>query len=71
MVLSIGLLIYRLIRGSSGKDEHLLAWIFVFTTLYISYMLAILQIGRVMYLYHYFVPLTFALINQRANIQGI
>jgi len=34
----------------------------VFTTLYACYMLAISQLGRVMYLYHYFPPLLFSFI---------
>lgn len=36
--------------------------IFIFTSLYLSYMIAILKINRVMYLYHYFIPLLFSLI---------
>lgn len=31
--------------------------LFTFTGLYIAYMIAVGQIGRVMYLYHYFIPL--------------
>src|SRR5690606_8769706 len=38
-------------------------WIFAFTTLYVAYMVAILQIERVMYMYHYMVPLIFGAIN--------
>ena len=34
----------------------------VFTTMYVCYMIAISQLGRVMYLYHYFLPLLFSFI---------
>ncbi|HID42919.1 MAG TPA: phospholipid carrier-dependent glycosyltransferase, partial [Archaeoglobaceae archaeon] len=37
-------------------------WILIFTTLYVSYMVAVMQIERVMYLYHYFIPLIFGII---------
>ncbi len=34
----------------------------VFLALYAGYMIAISRLGRVMYLYHYFLPLTFSYI---------
>lgn len=36
--------------------------LFVFLGLYVSYMVAVAQLGRVMYLYHYFLPLLFSFI---------
>lgn len=63
VLLSVSLLIGRFVYNAPVKDESLFWWITVFSTLYVSYMIAIIQIDRVMYLYHYFIPLMFALIN--------
>jgi dolichyl-phosphate-mannose-protein mannosyltransferase len=63
VILSVGLLISRFVYGNKEKDAPLFLWISAFTTLYICYMVAILQIDRVMYLYHYLVPLVFGAIN--------
>lgn len=63
IVFSIGLMMSKFVYGQKEKDTALFYWICTFTTLYLSYMIAILQIERVMYLYHYLVPLVFALIN--------
>ena len=63
IVLSAGLIISRYVYQNPVKDSALFYWILAFTGLYISYMIAILQIERVMYLYHYLVPLVFGLIN--------
>jgi dolichyl-phosphate-mannose-protein mannosyltransferase len=63
IILSVGLIIGRYVYNSPIKDEKLFYWICAFTALYLSYMIAILQIERVMYLYHYLVPLIFGAIN--------
>lgn len=63
IVLSVGLVISRFIYNNPIKDEPLFMWISAFTTLYVCYMIAMLQIERVMYLYHYLVPLMFGAIN--------
>lgn len=63
VVLSLGLIISRVVYQQPVADRRLFYWISAFTTLYISYMLVILQIERVMYLYHYLVPLVFGMIN--------
>lgn len=63
IVFSIGLIMSKFVYGQQEKDTPLFYWICAFTTLYVSYMIAIMQIERVMYLYHYFIPLIFALIN--------
>ncbi|HTF97824.1 MAG TPA: phospholipid carrier-dependent glycosyltransferase [Cellvibrio sp.] len=63
IILSIGLIISRYIYSNPVKDEKLFYWICAFTGLYVCYMVAILQIERVMYLYHYFIPLIFGAIN--------
>jgi len=61
--LSIGLIISRYVYNNPVKDEKLFYWICAFSGLYVAYMVAILQIERVMYLYHYFIPLIFGAIN--------
>lgn len=63
VVLSLGLAISRFVYGNPVKDERQFCWVMAFTTLYVSYMIAILQIERVMYLYHYLVPLVFGMLN--------
>jgi dolichyl-phosphate-mannose-protein mannosyltransferase len=63
IVLSCGLIISRFVYGQEPKDTKLFYWICAFTSLYLAYMIAMLQIERVMYLYHYLVPLLFAMIN--------
>lgn len=63
IVLSIGLLISHFFYRNPIAHPKLFYWISGFTSLYVSYMIAMLQIERVMYLYHYLVPLTFGLVN--------
>jgi dolichyl-phosphate-mannose-protein mannosyltransferase len=63
IILSAGLIIGRYVYNSPIKDEKLFYWICAFTALYLSYMIAIMQIERVMYLYHYLVPLLFGAVN--------
>lgn len=63
IILSSGLIIGRFVYGNPVKDERLFLWICAFTGLYLSYMIAILQIERVMYLYHYLIPLVFGAVN--------
>jgi len=63
IILSVSLLISRFVYGNPVKDKKLFWWITAISVLYLCYMIAILQIDRVMYLYHYFIPLIFALLN--------
>lgn len=63
IVLSLGLIMSKFIYGLQEKNTALFYWICAFSSLYICYMLAILQIERVMYLYHYLVPLVFGMVN--------
>jgi len=63
ILFSVGLIMSKFVYGQQEKDTPLFYWICAFTSLYLAYMIAILQIERVMYLYHYLIPLTFALIN--------
>ncbi len=63
ILLSITLILGRFVFDLPVKDERLFMYILYFCGLYVSYMIAIAQIDRVMYLYHYFVPLLFGIIN--------
>jgi dolichyl-phosphate-mannose--protein O-mannosyl transferase len=63
IVLSLGLIMSKFIYGHKEKHTPLFYWICVFTSLYMFYMIAILHIERVMYLYHYLVPLVFGMFN--------
>lgn len=63
IVFSLALIIGRFVYNTPIKDENLFRWITYFTGMYVSYMIAISQIERVMYMYHYFVPLLFAIVN--------
>lgn len=63
VLFSVSLIIGRYVYDAPIKDHKLFMWITYFTGLYLSYMIAIAQIQRVMYLYHYFVPLMFGIIN--------
>lgn len=63
ILFSVSLILGRFVFDAPVKDPKLFMWITYFTGLYLSYMIAIAQINRVMYLYHYFVPLIFAIVN--------
>jgi dolichyl-phosphate-mannose-protein mannosyltransferase len=63
IILSSGLIISRFVYNNPIKDTQLFYWICAFTGLYLSYMISILQIDRVMYLYHYLIPLLFGAVN--------
>lgn len=63
LVLSLGLIMSKFVYGQTEKNTPLFYWICAFTFMYVSYMTAILQIERVMYLYHYLMPLIFGMIN--------
>jgi dolichyl-phosphate-mannose--protein O-mannosyl transferase len=63
MLLSFALLTAWRVFGLVPSDLRLLGWIALMSTLYLGYMLAILQVERVMYLYHYLLPLVFGIVN--------
>ncbi len=63
IVLSFALVLGRVVFGHAvtrPRDYH---WLVLFTSLYLAYFAAILQIERVMYLYHYLLPLMFGIAN--------
>ncbi|NWF65838.1 MAG: phospholipid carrier-dependent glycosyltransferase [Campylobacterales bacterium] len=61
VLLSFALISSRILFSINLTDTKLFDYILLFLILYISYMIAILQIDRVMYLYHYFMPLSFGM----------
>ncbi len=59
MIIAISLIVSRYIFGLHVKDKRLFFLIMTFSAMYISYMITMFNIERVMYLYHYFIPLFF------------
>ena len=59
IILAIALLLGKFVFGLHVKDRRLFYLISLFTTMYLSYMITMFNIERVMYLYHYFVALFF------------
>jgi len=65
LILGFGLMLSYYIFGNKiegNKVKKTFNLIQIFTGLYSFYMIAVLQVSRVLYLYHYFIPLTFSLI---------
>ena len=52
----------KYLYGLPIKDKKLFDMITLFSFIYLSYMFVITQLDRVMYLYHYFIPLIISLI---------
>jgi dolichyl-phosphate-mannose-protein mannosyltransferase len=63
ILLGLALIAAKFLFGLQIKDKTSFFYICLFSGLYVCYMAAMTQIDRVMYLYHYFLPLSFALIN--------
>jgi dolichyl-phosphate-mannose--protein O-mannosyl transferase len=63
ILLSFSLIVSKYIFRYTVKNERLFEYILLFTVLYLSYMIAVLQIDRVMYMYHYFMALVFGMFN--------
>ena len=62
IILSLILIIGRVIFKNPVKNKNLFYLITAFAALYVIYMAIMLRIERVMYLYHYFIPLLFSFI---------
>lgn len=60
IILSLVLIIGKFVFNNAIKNKKLFYLICVFSTLYVIYMAMMLRIERVMYLYHYFIPLIFS-----------
>ncbi len=62
IILSLILLIGRVVFKTPIKNKKMFYFITAFAALYVIYMAIMLRIERVMYLYHYFIPLIFSFI---------
>ncbi len=63
IALSCALVLGRVVFGHAVTRPRDFHWLALFTGLYLAYFVAILQIERVMYLYHYLLPLMFGIAN--------
>ncbi len=63
ILLSLALIAGKFLFGLEIKDKNQFFFISLFSGFYIAYMVAISRIDRVMYLYHYLIPLIFATIS--------
>jgi len=59
MILATSLIIGRVVFAIQIKDHRLFYIILTLSAMYYSYMIVMINIARVLYLYHYFVPLFF------------
>lgn len=62
VLFSLVLIGSRYIYGITIKNQETFYLITLFSGMYLSYMFIMVQIERVMYLYHYFIPLLFSFI---------
>lgn len=62
VVMAISLIISNIFFSLKITNKRLFFNIIVFLSLYLGYMYSVLQIKRVMYLYHYLIPLCFGII---------
>lgn len=62
VILSLVLTISKFAYKLEVKNKKIFYSLVCFTLMYVSYMAIMLRIGRVMYLYHYFIPLIFSFI---------
>ncbi|MCX7820157.1 MAG: phospholipid carrier-dependent glycosyltransferase [Brevinematales bacterium] len=62
VILSTVFILGRLFFNVTVRDKKRFKYITYFSILYFSYMFAMLKIERVMYLYHYFIPLILSFI---------
>jgi dolichyl-phosphate-mannose-protein mannosyltransferase len=62
VIIALGLVLAKAVFGFQVKDTQKLTMLGFFTFLYFLYMAVMSQIDRVMYLYHYLMPLIFAMI---------
>jgi dolichyl-phosphate-mannose--protein O-mannosyl transferase len=62
LIVSLAMIIAVLVFKMKVKNKNLFSLVLVFTIMHVCYMITMLQIARVLYLYHYFIPLVFSLI---------
>ncbi len=63
IVLSLVMILGRAVFGHVPRDARLFGWVVLMTALHVGYLLAMLRVERVMYLYHYLLPLVFGIVN--------
>jgi len=62
IILSLVLIISYIFFGLPLRNRRIFHYILTLTALYLAYMIGVLSVERVMYLYHYLIPLIFSLI---------
>jgi len=62
VLFSFSLIISYFIFGMKLKSKKYFSYIVMLSVMYVSYMFVVFSVGRVLYLYHYFIPLVFSLI---------
>jgi dolichyl-phosphate-mannose-protein mannosyltransferase len=69
ILLAVVLIVGKVVFGIHIKDWESFTLIIFFTLLFVGYMVTTLFINRVLYLYHYFMPLVFGMIVFIAMVQ--
>jgi len=62
VILAFILIGAKFVFGLEIKEKREFNYMIIFMTLYLAYMIAVMQIPRVMYLYHYFIPLILSMV---------
>ncbi len=63
IIISTSLIITKALFDVKIKDDRLFFYMITFTSMYISYMVVMMSITRVLYLGHYLIPIIFGIIN--------
>ncbi len=63
IIISTSLIITKALFDVRIKDERLFFYMITFTSMYLSYMIVMMSITRVLYLGHYLIPIIFGIIN--------
>jgi dolichyl-phosphate-mannose-protein mannosyltransferase len=61
LILSFVLVAGKIFFNLEIKNKKTFSFILFFLILYFGYMIPVMQVDRVLYLYHYFIPLLFSL----------
>jgi len=71
LILSFALVLSRFVFGLKVKNEKTFQAIVFFLIIYVGYMLSVLTVERVLYLYHYFIPLVMSMVLVPLNFYYI
>jgi dolichyl-phosphate-mannose-protein mannosyltransferase len=71
LILSVALILSTFIFGLKVKNEKTFLSIVFFFLIYLGYMISVLTVERVLYLYHYFIPLVMSMILAALNFYYI